>query len=50
MDMPQDFSMVLLSGETPQARSESRWGNGAMLTTTPGDTTMVKVDQVRAFA
>jgi len=26
------------------------WAHGALLTTTPGDTTMVTVDQVRAFA
>ena len=26
------------------------WAHGALVATTPGDTTMVKVDQVRAFA
>jgi 2-dehydro-3-deoxygluconokinase len=26
------------------------WAHGALLTTTPGDTTMVTVEQVRSFA
>ena len=50
MDMRQDFSMVFLSGEHPQEAVNLGWAHGAMLTTTPGDTTMVTVDQVKAFA
>ena len=40
----------LLSGEAPQQAVNLGWAHGALLTTTPGDTTMVSVDQVRAFA
>jgi 2-dehydro-3-deoxygluconokinase len=39
-----------LSGETPENAVRLGWAHGAMLTTTPGDTTMVTADQVRAFA
>jgi 2-dehydro-3-deoxygluconokinase len=40
----------LLSGETPTEALKLGWAHGALLTTTPGDTTMVSVEQVRAFA
>jgi len=40
----------LLSGEDPQSALDLGWAHGALLTTTPGDTTMVTVEQVRAFA
>ncbi len=40
----------LLSGETPEEAVKLGWAHGAMLTSTPGDTTMVSVEQVRAFA
>jgi 2-dehydro-3-deoxygluconokinase len=44
------FIYGLLSGEAPEEAIKLGWAHGALLTTTPGDTTMVKVDQVRAFA
>jgi 2-dehydro-3-deoxygluconokinase len=44
------FFFGLLSGETPQEAVRLGWAHGALLTTTPGDTTMVTVEQVRAFA
>ncbi|MGD0590417.1 MAG: sugar kinase [Bacteroidota bacterium] len=44
------FFYGLLSGETPENAVRLGWAHGAMLTTTPGDTTMVTADQVRAFA
>jgi 2-dehydro-3-deoxygluconokinase len=44
------FFYGLLSGELPQEAVNLGWAHGAMLTTTPGDTTMVTIDQVRAFA
>ena len=44
------FFYGLLSGESPENAVRLGWAHGAMLTTTPGDTTMVTVDQVRAFA
>jgi 2-dehydro-3-deoxygluconokinase len=40
----------LLAGETPDAALRLGWAHGALLTTTPGDTTMVTLEQVRAFA
>ena len=40
----------LLAGEEPEQAVRLGWAHGALLTTTPGDTTMVTVDQVRAFA
>jgi len=40
----------LLTGEPEQEAVNLGWAHGALLTTTPGDTTMVTVDQVRAFA
>jgi 2-dehydro-3-deoxygluconokinase len=40
----------ILTGETPENAVRLGWAHGALLTTTPGDTTMMTVDQVRAFA
>jgi 2-dehydro-3-deoxygluconokinase len=40
----------LLAGETPEEAVKLGWAHGALLTTTPGDTTMVTLEQVRAFA
>jgi len=40
----------LLSGETPETALKLGWAHGALLTTTPGDTTMVTLEQVQAFA
>ena len=44
------FIYGLLSGESPQAALRLGWAHGALLTTTPGDTTMVTLEQVQAFA
>jgi 2-dehydro-3-deoxygluconokinase len=44
------FIYGLLSGESPEEAVKLGWAHGALLTTTPGDTTMVTVDQVKAFA
>jgi 2-dehydro-3-deoxygluconokinase len=44
------FFYGLLTGESPGEAIKLGWAHGALLTTTPGDTTMVTVDQVRAFA
>jgi 2-dehydro-3-deoxygluconokinase len=40
----------ILQGEDPQEAVNLGWAHGALLTTTPGDTTMVTLEQVRAFA
>lgn len=40
----------LLTGSSPEEAVRLGWAHGALLTTTPGDTTMVTIDQVRAFA
>jgi 2-dehydro-3-deoxygluconokinase len=40
----------LLAGETPEEAVKLGWAHGALLTTTPSDTTMVTLEQVRAFA
>ncbi len=40
----------LLSGETAEDALKLGWAHGALLTTTPGDTTMVTLPEVRAFA
>jgi 2-dehydro-3-deoxygluconokinase len=40
----------LLSGKSPEEALRLGWSHGALLTTTPGDTTMVSLDQVEAFA
>jgi 2-dehydro-3-deoxygluconokinase len=44
------FIYGLLSGAAPEDAVRLGWAHGALLTTTPGDTTMVTVDQVKAFA
>jgi len=44
------FFYGLLNGESPEEAVKLGWAHGALLTTTPGDTTMVSVEQVRAFA
>ncbi len=44
------FFYGLLSGETPEEAVKLGWAHGALLTTTPGDTSMVTVEQVREFA
>ena len=40
----------LLSGKSPEEALRLGWSSGALLTTTPGDTSMVSLDQVEAFA
>jgi 2-dehydro-3-deoxygluconokinase len=40
----------LLSGEPMEEAMKLGWAHGALLTTTPGDTTMVSLEQVKAFA
>ncbi len=40
----------LLSGEGPEEAVRLGWAHGALLTTTPGDTTMVTLEDVRALA
>ncbi len=40
----------LLTGEAPEQALRLGWAHGALLTTTPGDTTMVTLDQVQALA
>jgi 2-dehydro-3-deoxygluconokinase len=40
----------LLSGKSPEESLRLGWAHGALLTTTPGDTSMVTLDQVEAFA
>jgi 2-dehydro-3-deoxygluconokinase len=40
----------LLTGETAESALRLGWAHGALLTTTPGDTTMVTVEQVRSLA
>jgi 2-dehydro-3-deoxygluconokinase len=40
----------LLSGKPPEEALRLGWAHGAMLTTTPGDTSMVGLDQVESFA
>lgn len=44
------FFYGLLTGETPEEAVKLGWAHGALLTTTLGDTSMVTVEQVRAFA
>jgi 2-dehydro-3-deoxygluconokinase len=39
-----------LSGRQPQEALNLGWAHGALLTTTPGDISMVSLDQVEAFA
>jgi 2-dehydro-3-deoxygluconokinase len=40
----------LLSGKSPEESLKLGWSHGALLTTTPGDTSMASLDQVEAFA
>jgi 2-dehydro-3-deoxygluconokinase len=40
----------LMSGESPEGALKLGWAHGALVTTFPGDTTMTRIDQVRAFA
>jgi 2-dehydro-3-deoxygluconokinase len=44
------FFYGLLNGETPDAAVRLGWAHGALVAALPGDTTMVTVEQVRAFA
>ena len=44
------FFYALMSGASPEEAVRLGWAHGALLTTTPGDTTMVTLDQVKAFA
>ena len=44
------FFYGLLSGAPPEESLKLGWAHGALLTTTPGDTTMVTLDQVQQFA
>jgi 2-dehydro-3-deoxygluconokinase len=44
------FFYGLLSGASPEEALRLGWAHGALLTTTPGDTTMVTLEQVQAFA
>jgi len=44
------FFFGLLTGEEPQEAVNLGWAHGALITTSPGDTTMVTVEQVRSFA
>jgi 2-dehydro-3-deoxygluconokinase len=39
-----------MSGKDPEEALRLGWAHGALLTTTPGDTSMVSLDQVEAFA
>ena len=40
----------MLNGRSPEESLRLGWAHGAMLTTTPGDTTMVTLEQVEQFA
>jgi 2-dehydro-3-deoxygluconokinase len=40
----------LVTGKTPEEALKLGWAHGALITTTPGDTSMVSLDQVEAFA
>jgi 2-dehydro-3-deoxygluconokinase len=44
------FFYGLLSGAAPEEALRLGWAHGALLTTTPGDTTMVTLEQVQQFA
>jgi len=44
------FFYGLLAGETPEEAVNLGWAHGALVTTTPGDTTMATLAEVRAFA
>jgi 2-dehydro-3-deoxygluconokinase len=40
----------LMNGESPEESLKLGWAHGALVTTFPGDTTMAKLEQVKAFA
>ncbi|MDR2257931.1 MAG: sugar kinase [Treponema sp.] len=40
----------LLAGKSPEEALKLGWAHGALITTSPGDTSMVGLDQVEAFA
>jgi 2-dehydro-3-deoxygluconokinase len=40
----------LMAGKSPEDALKLGWAHGALLTTTPGDTSMVTLEQVEAFA
>jgi 2-dehydro-3-deoxygluconokinase len=44
------FFYGLLASQSPQDAVKLGWAHGALLTTTPGDTTMVTAEQVKALA
>merc|ERR1711998_176558 len=44
------FFYGILSGKSPEECVRMGWAHGAMLTSTPGDTTMVTLKEVQAFA
>jgi 2-dehydro-3-deoxygluconokinase len=44
------FFYGLLTGESPEHAVRLGWAHGALVATLPGDTTMVSVEHVRAFA
>jgi 2-dehydro-3-deoxygluconokinase len=44
------FFYGLLTGASPEDALRLGWAHGALLTTTPGDTTMATLEQVQAFA
>lgn len=44
------FFYGLLTGQAPEEAVKLGWAHGALITTTPGDTTMVTLEQVKAFA
>jgi 2-dehydro-3-deoxygluconokinase len=44
------FFYGLLAGENVEDALRLGWAHGALLTTTPGDTTMVTLEQVKSFA
>jgi len=44
------FFYGLLAGESPEEAVKLGWAHGALLTTTPGDTTMATLEEVRALA
>jgi 2-dehydro-3-deoxygluconokinase len=44
------FLYGILTGLAPEEAVKMGWAHGALITTTPGDTTMVTLEQVKAFA
>ena len=44
------FFYGLLTGEAPEEALKLGWAHGALITTFPGDVTMARPDEVRAFA